>query len=439
MIKHIFMVLLQSVIAAMSMVGNQVGGVGVDTPNALPSNSKKRGWDTRLQAKSRWKSIFSDMMGEYSTETKKLPNAVMMDIPSTNKSDTDVTITVLLPLAGTGTFTGVLVGNEEQIRTLTGKVYREECRHAVTTSQYGSDYLETEAYKLYSKVDDLLGDWNKDELDLECHQALQETYGETLYHNSTAAICVPNFNRNTMVLGFDKVSDAAVTYSSNPATYTTNIVAKMVAAGSGSLTPTSNQILDKKQLGLAKQFCLRRHIQQLDIPGLPGGKGWIVLISEVIAELMRNSQWTSNNLGSLWKDTVSMNEKLLKYDGVIGYYEKFLFIEDLRAATFLPGGSGEPYSAVTGYVWHGDNDQRNLDEDNVREAIPILGKAALWRNTPEPIHFINQMDDYGKVKGVGTACVRGIGSLVYDQETPGVGTSEQYSSAIMYAPHLISA
>lgn len=434
MLKQLFFIVMGALLSAMVAM-NEHGGIGVGDAQRLNANARKRGWDLKLQQKSRWKSIFTELTGEYSTETKQLPNAVMVEIPGTAKNDTDYTYSISLPLRATGTFTGVLIGNEEDIDIKTGKAYREECRHAVKTKKYGSEFLETDAYKLYSKVDQLLGDWNKDELDLECHQALQETYGETLYHNTTAAICIPNFNRNVMVAGFKKVSDASVTYSSNPATYTTNIINKMIASGGGSLDPLPAQILDRVQLGIAKQFCIRRHIQQLDIPGLPGGKGWIVLISDVMAEYMKNEKWSSNNLGDLWKNTTSMNEKLLKYTGVIGSYDKFLFIEDLRAATFLPAGSSAPYSATTGYVWHGDSDQRHLDEPWVREAVPILGKGALWSWTPEPIHFVNQLDDYGKLEGVGTAVVRGVGSMNFDDETPGVGTCEQYSSAIIYCAH----
>src|SRR4030042_1458601 len=230
-LKHLFLVVISAVVGSMVMLSNQNGGIGVATPARLDANSRKRGWDLRLQAKSRWKSIFTEFVGEYSTESKKLPNAVVVNIPDSAKYDTDYTITISLPLVDNGTFVGTLINNEEQVRTLSGKVYREQCRHAVTTVAYGSEFLETEAYKLYGIVDELLGNWNQDEYDLECHQAVQETFGETLYHNSTAAICIPNFNRNTMVLGFGKVSDAAVTYSSNPAVYTTNTFAKMMPQG----------------------------------------------------------------------------------------------------------------------------------------------------------------------------------------------------------------
>lgn len=411
--------------------------VGVTIPDRLPANSRKLAWDSKLRVAARYHSIYTNMVGEYSSDTKTLPNA--MTVTVTEKNSWSYTMTMVLPLQEEGTHTGYLIGNEEQLRTVTAKCYREDCRHAVPTQTEGAEFLETDYYRLYPMAQPLLGNWNKDREDLEFHQASQEQWGETLYHNSTETVCVPNFNRNTFIPGLE-LREAAPTYSSNPAVYANNIVAKMEQAGGGSLVATASQIPNTVNLTNFQHFLIKRKVEQLAIPGMPGGMGWFLVVGDVMAGYMKETSWSSNNLGRLWKDTTSMNDKLMKFYGVIGTYGKFLVVEDVRQCTALPGGSAEPYSLTTGYMWPGDNDQRNLDEPLVRDCVQAYGKGAFFKWEPQPLRYTNQEDDYERFKGIGSTVVRGIGGILWDQESPTATSARNYGSAVMYCgfPNMLS-
>jgi hypothetical protein len=402
--------------------------VGVSVPERLPANSRKLAWDSKLRALARYQSIYTDLVGEYSSDKKSLPNAITVTI--NDKNSWSYTMTMVLPLVGEGTHTGYLIGNEEALRTVTAKCYREDCRHAVPTQTEGAEFLETDYYQLYPMAQPLLSNWNKDREDLEYHQAAQEQFGETLYHNSTEDVCITNLQRNIFIPGLE-LQNASPTYSSNPATYTQNVIEKIVEAGNGSLAPTASQVPNTVNLTNFQHFLINRKVEQLDIPGLPGGKGWFLVVGNVMAGYMKETSWSSNNLGKLWKDTTSMNDKLLKYYGVIGQYGKFVVVEDVRQCTLLPGGTSE-YSATTGYMFPGDNDQRNLDQPNVRDCVFALGKAAFYRWTPQPLRFTDQEDDYKRFKGIGTTVVRGIGSILWDQQTPTSSSCRNYGIAVMY-------
>lgn len=408
-------------------------GLGMAAAAKLNSNSKVHAFNLKLQKKSHIESIFTDLMGIYSTEKKGMVSqGIYMKLDQAQlKNAEDGTVTMLMPLTGAGTFTGVLIGNEETLVEKTGKVYCEGYRHAVSTEKYGKDFLVNDAYKVYPMVEDLLSDWAKEELDLEHHQAVTETYGETLYHNDSASVCTVNWNRNVFVAGLP-ASTASPVYSFDSATYTSRIVQKLIDAGNGSLTPTANQILNTETLGQLKLFCIARRIKQLSLPGVSGGKGWILVVSEEAAVYMSDPSWSTKNLGALWKATAAINnDKVLQFRGVLGVYDKFLIVEDCRMNTFIPSGSGEPYSASAGYMWHGDTDRRSRDVANVRDCAYVLGEAALWLNEPEKIHYITQTDDYEKLNGVGVAGVRGIGSMNFNAETPVATTTEQFSSVLV--------
>lgn len=409
-------------------------GLGMNAPSALNTNARKQYWDTKLRKKSGWESIFTDYMGEYSTEKKGMvtPGIYMKVDQAELKNAVTGTVTMLMPLTGTGTFTGYLISNEETLEEKTGTVHRENYRHAVATEKYGTGYLETDAYKLYPMVMDLLSDWAKEEEDLEVHQAITETYGETLYHNESASVCDVNWNRNIFVAGLD-IYNASPAYSLDSATYTSAIVAKMLASGTGgaTLVPNANQTLNTQTLTRLKQFCIARKIEQLPLPGLPGGKGWILVVSEEMAGYMSDPNWTNYSLGALWKNTTNMNQELLKYRGVLGSYDKFLIVEDVRMNTITPSGSSAPYSLAAGYVWHGSTDSRNRDNSLTRDCAYVLGKGALWKNEPEKIHFVNQLDDYGRLNGIGVAGVRGVGAMNFNAATPVATTTEQFSSVLV--------
>ena len=110
-------------------------------------------------------------------------------------------------------------------------------------------------------------------------------------------------------------------------------------------------------------------------------------------------------------------------------YKDLLIVVDNRAATVTPSGTSEgSYGMSSGYMWHGDTDRRNRDNPHTRDVAVLHGMGAVWKWYPKKIKFHNEMKDYEMVKGICSSCVRGIGSLIYDQQVPIAGSHEQFSS-----------
>jgi hypothetical protein len=430
--SFLFQYLFGLLVEFKNFIQSEAGAIGVTPPAILPAQSQLLGFDSELRMKSLLQSIYTDVKGHYNAETKKMSAGIYMEISNAalSKSHT-ATITMALHLRAAGVMgNAVAIGSEELITTKAATIYRNNCRKVVANPEYGVRKLDQDYLNLRKTNVDNLGVWNQDEEDLEIHQGLLETYGETLYWGDTAAICVPNWNANMFVAGLGSDFSQQPVYSANPATYTNRIVAAILASGNGSFAPIPNQTLNQPNLSNLSNFALSRRIARLPIPGAPGGKGFILSVSEHQAMYLGDPVWSARNLGSLWIQFNNLNEKVQNWSGALGMYKDMLVVVDHRFATVLPAGTSEPYSMTSGYMWHGDTDRRNLDNPFVRDVCVLHGNGAVWKWYPEKIHFIEQYDDYGAIKGIGTACVRGIGSLVYDQQTPAAGTQEQFSSVI---------
>jgi len=376
--------------------------------------------------KSSLESVYTALKGQYNTEKKTIPNAIYMTISDKTLSDSwRARITMKYPLRGDGVFgDDFAVGQEEQAETKACEIYRNDCRKVVSVPGYGATKLDADYLGLFEKHVDDLANWNKEQEDYEIHQALLETYGETLRHGETASVCNPNWNPNVFVAGQAAYGNLPQNYSPVANTYTANIIA--------ALTATAPTILDQLALSNISNYALKKRLDRLDIPGLPGGKGYVLTISELQAMYIGDPAWASRNLGNLFIAKTSLSEKVMNWPGVLGAYKDLLLVVDVRASTLIRSGA----TLTPGYVRPGDRDERSRGVANVFDIAVVHGKGALWKWEPEPLHSIEQLDDYGKIKGVGTACVRGIGIPIY---RPDIGTApaaasasiEQLSSAVV--------
>jgi len=414
-----------------NLMAQQAGVVGVASPQTLPAQSQKLGFDSELRMKSLLQSIYTDLKGLYNAEDKKIPGKIYMEIENTALSDSHVaTITMKLRLRLPGTLgNDIAIGQEELPVTKAGTIYRNNCRKVVSTPGYGVRKLDSDYLGLYKQHINDLADWNKEEEDLEIHQALLETFGETLLNGDTAATCIPNWNANIFIAGLP-LNGGHPVYSSNVATYTSNIVQAILTSGGGALAPIPTQTLNQPNLSNLSNFALAKRITPIAIPGAPGGKGYVLSISEIDAAYLGDPVWSARNLGSLWTASNKLDDKVQNWTGALGMYKDLLLVVDPRLATVLPFGSSAPYALVSGYMWHGDTDRRNRSSVHTRNACVLHGAGAVWKWYPEKLRFIEQLDDYAAIKGIGTECVRGIGSLIFDQQTPGAGTQEQFSSIV---------
>jgi hypothetical protein len=406
------------------------GPIGVQTPSLIPSNSKIIGFDKKLQMKALKYDIYTKMTGSYNTVKKIMPNAIIMQVDDAALSDsTEAVITLKLKLSGNGVYgTNYAIGTEERPVTRAVKIYRNNLRKTVTTPGYGVRRLDAKGYKLYEQHVDDLAVWNEEHEGLERRQAVLERYGETLVYGDTAASVTRNWNRNIFVCGLD-IRDAVPTYSPTVATYTANIVAKLQSSGGGSIKiPTVTQTLNQANLSNISNYCLDQNISRLRIPGLQGGEGFIMTISERQATYLGDPSWSSRNLGSLYKDCAALPEKVMNWPGVLGAYKDLLFVVDVRQPTIDITGTSAPFGLSAGYLWPGDDDQRGRSQDTVCDTVFVHGKGSCINWYPEKLHHITQLDDYAAMLGHGTALVRGIQTPHYTDEN-GLNP-EQFTSAV---------
>jgi hypothetical protein len=233
---------------------------------------------------------------------------------------------------------------------------------------------------------------------------------------------------NMFVCGLS-LRDARPTYSSNVNTYTTNIVTKINDSGGGDIkTPHIGQTLSGPNLDNISNFALQRRINRLNIPGLPSGRGFICTISELQGTYLGSPAWSSRNIGSYFLEKAALNEKVMSWPGVIGSYKDLLIVIDPRQPTLDITGTSQPHGLAGGYMWMGDTDERNRDQDTVCDTVFILGNGAFIDWYPQKLHYAFQLDDYGAIKGVATALVRGVQTPHYTDVSG--NNPEQFSSAV---------
>jgi hypothetical protein len=209
------------------------------------------------------------------------------------------------------------------------------------------------------------------------------------------------------------------------------VAAKVWESGNDSFDPIAAQTWSMATINNLKNFCIAKDIAPLPIPGVPGGMGWVVSISEQDHAYMTDPFWNSKNPGAMFMQRSSMAKDVITWTGEVGFIGPFVFVVDLRLATILFTGSSEgAFGATTGYMWHGNTDSRNKTNTHTRNACVVHGLGAFYRWEPIKSHFANIKEDYEQYKGICSKGVRGVGQLVFDQATPGSGTHEQHSSAL---------
>jgi hypothetical protein len=420
--------------SGVKLVSNNKGLIGVTSPSALPTASQKVAYNSELRIKSVRPSIYTDInsRGNYIKESKKLTPGIVINLDKVSEMTgaKSGVITMLMPYGDPGVFgRNQIVGNEEESHTKTANVYRNNWAKPTTVPNDGVDLLDQEYLDLVGKNSDMHAVWGGEEIDLEFHQAALEQHSEPLYYSDTQATCVPHLNPNIFIAGLGYNGDHPV-YSTNAATYAQRVAAAIYASGNNSFTPVASQTWSMATINNLKNFCIARGITPLPIPGVPGNMGWVVSISEQDHAYMTDPFWNAKNPGAMFMQRSAIAKDVITWTGEVGYIGPFVFVVDLRLATILPTGSSEPFGITTGYMWHGNTDNRNKDNPHTRNACVVHGMGAFYRWEPIKPHFANIKEDYDTYKGICSKGVRGIGQLVFDQATPAAGSHEQYSSAL---------
>ena len=417
------------------LVNDNRGLIGVTANAPLPTPSRKVGYDTMLRIKGVRPSIYTDInvQGRYDAETKKMSNGIVISIDSVKemKGATSGVITLALPHRQGGTYgRNVITGGEETTRTKHAEVHFNNWAHASSVTNDGRDFVMQEYLDLVGKEQGMHETWQGDELDLNIHQALVEQFGESLRYSDTQAACTPNLNPNIFIAGQPYDSGHPV-YSTNAATYTQRVATAVWNSGNQSFSPIASQTWSIATIMNLRSFCIARGILPLPIPGIPGGKGWVVSISEEDRAFLVDPFWNQRNPGAIFNQRNFNGKDIVQWRDEIGYIGPFLFVEDQRLATLLFTGSSEgSFGIQTGYMWHGDTDRRNKDERNYRNCCVVHGNQSIYKWEPIKAHYAYTKEDYEMWKGVCSKGVRGIGQIIYNQATPASGTHEQFTSAL---------
>ena len=404
-------------------------GVGVFAPVALAAASQIAGFDKELRMKSQLDDIYETLAGMYVLDKKSVPdNAIRMKVDARARAESNnITITMMMRLGGAGTYDpNILIGQENIPQTKTVTIYRNIVRKAVTSPGYGNEYLDANPYGLYEKWIDQLSVWNKEHHGWSIRQTVLEQYGESLVHGRTIGLCPRNWTPNILVAGLDRTT-MQVAFNNNNAPYTTAIVNRILMSGGGNLAPLVTQTLNQPNLSNAQNLALENRIEMLKLPGVAGGRGWVMTMSELQATYLTDPVWSARNLGTIDSNTKGLTDEMISWPGVFSIYKNFLLVQDMRQPTLRITGTSEPWGLAAGYVEPGDDDQRERDDLNTRDTVFILGANGIIDWNPEKLHFIKQDDDYGMVQGRGTALVEGLCQPIYDR----AGVHEQFSTMVL--------
>ena len=280
-------------------------------------------------------------------ETARLPKDKDNSVPKTiihylstefkeNSFDTTIPLVKSLVKPGVGG-AQVAKGTGEIPQTRYTKVYWNRVRKVINANRQGVDIKSQEYLKIAKKQYMLLGDWFKQDEDYAFQRALCEGYDIYLtepqfwqdyeLQNTPPVskfthpnICFPGMTRSTMpILDMDN------------STYTTNVTNSL-----GNLV--IGDVFDMTALEELMDYA-RGHI----IPLSEGDTQYVVLLSRVQASQLRtDSKFLKTNMAG-----DKRGEENRAISGVIGTWQGFKFIEDIRSPIFALNGTKQGFNYVT--------------------------------------------------------------------------------------------
>lgn len=401
--------------------------------NRLPANSIKVSYDTRLQARVNIMDIYTMKTGTYNRENQSWPeDAIIMSVKDEKATRQVITLKEPLRLPGVYGQTQAL-GTEEDVRTKDLSVYQANYRKVINRPGYGTRYLEAEAYKLYEQHETDLTEWGKEEKGFEIRHGFLEQFSPNLVDpaSDSSANCAVNWHPNIFLP--TALPQQQPVYSANTATYTNNIITGLIATG--GLGQLATRTLTATVLEDLSNWLLAKRIKRLKIPQLPTGSGFVITVSELMAAMLSNPVFTTNNLGTLWAARNMIPDLIQKWPGVIGTYNDQVIICDFRQPTILASGSSQPFSMIAGYMVWGSRDLRNRDQVGIKDTAFVHGADSLIEVEGEKVHYISDDFDYNLHEGYGIAGVRGYEVPIYTDQTTGEIVSQGGALVILDLPN----
>lgn len=395
--------------------------MAINTPSTLQQNLIREYWDTKLQDETLFRDLFSALRTPFDrTSNVDIPmNAITMELNAQVKSGfRSAHIGFLHALQGAGREGDqqLQIMNEETFREKEQEVYYNEYSHAVSVYDYGIHANEQKAYGLNMETATRkLGAHAEEKRGLYYRQALMQRYGQNLTMSPVAA--TQPWNSNVFVKGVPTSQQPQ--YSPVLQDYTDNIGTACVQAGTSSH-------LDGAFLNwLHYQLTMGRY-EGLQL----GGKSNQFILTVPPAQKFHVLDLTNDNsIARYWTDVARMNgQEQAVLPDLLGRWVNIWLVEDERAPTLTINGSAAPFTLTPGYVYPGNNDQRDTSV-GTRDVGFVIGRAPIidWIN--RPIHHKYDDYNYQKWQGKGYFGECGVQLRWYDDVTPTSTSLEQRWSA----------
>lgn len=356
-------------------------------------------WDSTLRMQSNPDDIFGAIKGLYSDENRTLPDSVIMKIPF-KPGVYKTTIALLMNLSGPG-----VAGETEQLNNEVTQVlkyftaYSQDYSQAVNSERYGIHAHTKEVYGLLKAVNPQLSKWHQEKEGQKARQALLERVDDDLTLAPVSRS--QHWNKNVLVKNVGYTDQPA--YSTTLSTFTENIGDAIETAGSTAGTADWDMDLTESIMYFASTVWeLEPYIDNR----------YIVTVPAFQASLLKKLS-SSGSQGNIQKDSflkeISQNAWKF-YLGTVGPLDLY---EDKRAPVLQRTGTNGSYALTSYYRGMGTDDDRPTTGTNMDVGF-VMGKSALVMAEHEPLHYEEELRNYGKRRGV--AAIRGMAyqALEYD-------------------------
>jgi hypothetical protein len=359
------------------------------------TNLQQKRWDTKAVMETATIDILSDFSGIYSGKTRQVPNAV--NVKFDLKGKRSGVMFMLKKISGSGvTGRDPLIGNEQDQDTREQLVYANDVAQAIGTEQYGIDANEKSPYGLLPMVQPQLTDWMKEIKGQYQRQAYLQKYSVNLTvapHSLTQV-----WNENILVKNVALLTGAANTANVQPdyqgaasaAVYLEMIGDAITSAGSTAAANWDVRFLNR----IIYWATVVKKIEPL-----ANGK-YLVLVPSRQAALLKDPQSTTSIPG------LFINSNVLEFanvgkDQYLGDFGPLMLFEDPRAPVVKRTGSDGTWAMTAYYKGAGDDDDRTAVTGDVYDVGFLLGPMASIEGEYEAPHFEDELQNYGKIKGIG--------------------------------------
>jgi hypothetical protein len=360
-------------------------------------------------------------------EQSKIPDSVFMDVTppgKDGKAARDVTHTFIDPLSGTGRYGNSegMLGNEENAQLRYAKFYANDYSHALAGETFGIDYRELTPTQVYEKANKLLAQWNGERKGYFMRQAICESRALNLT-KSPVSLTQP-INPHCYVMGVSASSQPTYDPTDYP-TYSTSIGAALQATYTGIHMSVANLLA-------FADWAEGKYLKTVNIKGMD-----VYLLMTHPQEITRLLDPATTAWANYWVTAAALQIKDIDnvVPGLVGVVGgKVAVLRDPRCPTMILGGSSTGYTQTFGYMKMGRNDGRTaLATANVSfNANYALCKSALAHYENEPMHYEEQIDEYGKFKNVGIFGSDGYQLPVYDLDTATSSSDRSEGSAVVF-------